>query len=153
MRIVTLGLCAAMACGVAAPALADPPAKDVEAKMTEYFSLWNAHDAAGVSTKAYRFSDTANPMSTQAGIEKNFADLKAQGYDRSVMASVEGCLLSKDSALAELRFTRLKTDGTPLGPKDRVGLYQLRRFADGWRITQMIPMTLTAHLNCKSATE
>lgn len=149
MKALLATLAAALAL-TAAPALADEPARDIEAKMREYFQLWNAHDAAGVSSKVYRFDNASNPMNTQAGIQANFDQLKSQGYDKSTMASVEGCLLSETTGLAELRFTRWKTDGTPLGPKDRVGLYQLRKFPDGWRIVQMIGMDLSAHLNCKS---
>ena len=118
--------------------------------MKEYFALWNAHDAAGVSAKAYRF-EASNPMSTPAGIQANFDQLKAQGYDHSTMASVEGCLLSETQGLAELRYTRWKTDGTPLGPKDRAGVYVLRKYADGWRITQILNMDVAAHLNHATA--
>jgi hypothetical protein len=153
MRISTLILAAALAAAPMTSVLADPPAREVEAFMDEYLRLWNAHDAAAVTGRMYRFSDAANPMQTVTGLQANFDDLKKQGYDHSTKASIEGCLLSGSSALAEMRFTRWKTDGTPLGPKDRVSLYQLRKFPDGWRITQMIPMSLTAHLNCKSATE
>jgi hypothetical protein len=133
---------------LAAPALADERGKEIVAVMTEYLRLWNAHDAQAVTTRIYRM-DGAN--GTPAGLQANFDSLKAQGYDHSTAASIEGCLLSPTSGLAEMRFTRWKTDGTPLGPKDRVSLYQLRKFPDGWRITQMIPMDLSAHLNCQSA--
>jgi hypothetical protein len=50
-----------------------------------------------------------------------------------------------------LRFTRWKTDGTPLGPKERVSLYLLKKFPEGWRITQLIGgMDYSADLSCKS---
>ena len=153
MRISTLILGAVLAAAPLTAVLADERGKEVEAFMDEYLRLWNAHDAAAVTGSMYRFSDKANPMQSVAGLQANFDELKAQGYDHSTKASIEGCLLSSSSALAEMRFTRWKTDGTPLGPKDRVSLYQLRKFPDGWRIIQMIPMSLTAHLNCKSATE
>jgi hypothetical protein len=132
----------------AIPARADERGKEIEAVMDEYLRLWNAHDAGAVTTKIYRMD---GPMGTKEGLQANFDQLKAQGYDHSTKTSVEGCLLSDASGLAELRFTRWKSDGTPLGPKDRVSLYLLRKFPDGWRITQLIPMDLSAHLNCKSA--
>ena len=50
-----------------------------------------------------------------------------------------------------MRFSRLKADGTPLPPKDRATLYQLRRFPDGWRIVRLIPMSATAKVACTSA--
>jgi len=130
------------------PALADERGKVIEAVMDEYLRLWNAHDAAAVTTQIYRMEGA---MGTAAGLQRNFDQLKAQGYDRSTKTSVEGCLLSDTVGLAELRFTRWKTDGTPLGPKDRVSLYVLRKFPDGWRITELIGMDVSANLDCKSA--
>jgi hypothetical protein len=132
-----------------APARADERGKVIEAVMDEYLRLWNAHDAAAVTTRIYRMEGA---MGTAAGLQQNFDQLKAQGYDHSTKTSVEGCLLSETVGLAELRFTRWKTDGTPLGPKDRVSLYLLRKFPDGWRITELIGMSATADLSCKSAT-
>jgi hypothetical protein len=36
-----------------------------------------------------------------------------------------------------MHFSRLKTDGTPLPPKDRASQYELKKFPDGWRITKL----------------
>lgn len=152
MHKTTLPLILAAATLFAAPAFADDRGKEIEDKMREYFQLWNAHDAAGVSSKIYRMADASSPMNTQAGVQANFDQLKSQGYDKSTMASVEGCLLTPTTGLAELRFTRWKTDGTPLGPKDRASLYMLRKFPDGWRITQLVGMDVSADLTCKSMT-
>jgi len=55
--------------------------------------------------------------------------------------------------MVQLRFTRLKTDGAPLGPKDRATLYLVRKFPEGWRITDLIGMSPTARLTCTSATD
>ncbi|MDB5541776.1 MAG: hypothetical protein JWQ89_3503 [Devosia sp.] len=143
-------IAAAIGLALASPALADDKGREVEAVMRQYLTLWNAGDAATITKQIYRFDNPANPMQSEAGLAANFADLKKQGYDKSTMASINGCLLTDTSALAEMRFTRWKTDGTPLGPKDRVSLYVLRKFPDGWRVTSMVGMDVSARLNCAS---
>jgi hypothetical protein len=148
MRRLFLALAAVLI--AASAAQAGPREREVEAVMDEYLRLWNAHDAAAITSRIYRF-DGPNRMGERAGLEAEFARLKAQGYDHSDKISIEACLLTADSALAEFRFSRLKTDGTPLGPKDRATLYVLRRFPDGWRIVRLIPMSAGADLTCRSA--
>jgi hypothetical protein len=150
MRRVLIPL---LACLFAAPAArADERGREVEAVMDEYLRLWNAHDAAAITQRIYRF-DHPNPMGDRAGLQAEFDRLKAQGYDHSTKTSVEACLIAKDRALAELRFSRLKADGSPLPPKNRATLYFLRRFPDGWRITQLVGMSATGSLTCTSATD
>ncbi len=134
---------------IAAPAAADPGGKEVEAVMDEYLRLWNLHDAKAVVERIYRMP-AGSRMGTVEGLQANFDQLKAQGYDRSTKIGVEGCVIGRDEALAEFRFTRWKADGTPLGPKERATLYRLRRFADGWRIVELIPMDPAARISCKS---
>ena len=60
-------------------------------------------------------------------------------------------MVARDRALVEFRFSRLKADGTPLPPKDRATLYFVRKFPDGWRITQLIGIDATANVSCTSA--
>jgi hypothetical protein len=63
--------------------------------------------------------------------------LKAQGYDRSDTQSVTGCLLTPGTGQVELRYVRLKTDGSFMPPEDRASIYRLLRFADGWRVVAL----------------
>jgi hypothetical protein len=147
MKMILLTLLAAASL-LSVPAQADERAKEIEVVMDEYLRLWNAHDAAAITSRIYRMD---GPSGTASGLQASFDQLKAQGYDHSTKASIEGCLLSETVGLAEMRFTRWKTDGTPLGPKDRASLYMLRKFPEGWRITQLIGMDATANLDCKSA--
>lgn len=119
----------------AQPAQADDKA-DAEAFMWAYLERWNAHDAEAITTRYYRL-DGNHPWSTEAGMRAEFERLKGLGYDKSDIQSVVGCVLSPDSAQVELRFVRLTTDGGFMPPKDRVSLYHLRKFADGWRVTGM----------------
>ena len=145
-------LFAALTLVVTAPAHADEQGREVKAVMENYLRLWNAHDAAAITSQVYRF-EAPNPMGDQAGLAAEFARLKAQGYDHSVSAGIEACVIGPDQAIVEFRFSRLKADGTPLPPKDRATLYLLRHFADGWRITRLIPLSATAKVSCKSAAD
>lgn len=145
-----LACLAALAILLTGPARADDRGAEVGRFMDEYLRLWNAHDAAAITDHIYRF-DRPNPMGTLTGLEAEFARLKAQGYDHSTKTSIEACVIGRDLALAEFRFSRLKADGTPLPPKDRATLYLVRRFPDGWRITQLIGMDATANIDCRSA--
>lgn len=147
--VLSLALAAVL---LPAAVLADARARDAEAVMTEYVRLWNAHDAAAISSRIYRLRPD-HPMARQAGLQAEFDRLKAQGYARSLTTSLDACLLTPSQALAQLRFTRLKTDGEPLPPRDRATLYVLRKFPDGWRITDLIGMSATAKLSCASATD
>jgi hypothetical protein len=145
-----LACLAVLALLIAAPARADDRGAEVAAFMDEYLRLWNAHDARAITERIYRF-DRPSPMGDLAGLEAEFARLKAQGYDHSTKTSIEACVVGRNLALAEFRFSRLKADGTPLPPKDRATLYLVRRFPDGWRITQLIGMDASANIDCKSA--
>lgn len=143
-------LIAAVLAAFAAPAFADSRGREVEAVMDEYLRLWNAHDAGAITDHVYRMPAGAR-MGTREGLQAEFDRLKAQGYDHSTKTAIEGCLIGKDDALAEFRFTRWKTDGTPMPPKDRATLYRLHRFDDGWRIVELIGMDASAKVSCRSA--
>lgn len=106
---------------------------EIDAKMREYVALWNARDPAPLIANVYRMPD--NAIGTVAGLQANFDQLKAQGYSHSVLHGVRACLLAPDSGLGEMRYTRLKTDGSFMPPEMRTTVYQLKKFSDGWRIT------------------
>jgi hypothetical protein len=135
--------------GMAAPAHADDKA-DLETFMRGYLKLWNAHDAAAISARIYRL-DSSNPWSTQAGLQAEFDRLKAQGYDKTDTQSVTGCVLTADTGQVELRYVRLKTDGTFMPPKDRASIYQLRRFPDGWRVVGFAGLPPGQKMECPSS--
>jgi hypothetical protein len=106
---------------------------DAEAFMREYLRLWNAHDAGAIIARIYRLEGD-NPMGTQAGLQAEFDALKAQGYDYSDIHSITACVRPGDRADVDLRYSRLKTDGTAMPPTERKSLYRVRKFPDGWRV-------------------
>jgi hypothetical protein len=148
-RAAVLG--AALATPFLAPAAgADARGGEVEAIIREYIALWNAHDAHAIWTRVYRL-DAAQGMKSEADLAAGFSRLKADGYDHSDLQSVHACLLTSQVAMALLRFSRLKTDGSPMPPKDRLSIYMLRRFDDGWRVTGMTVADASARIDCASA--
>jgi len=74
--------------------------------------------------------------------------MRAQGYLKSEMASITGCALGDDIGRVELRYTRWKTDGTFMPPKDRASVYELKRFADGWRAIGIRGVAADAKMEC-----
>lgn len=137
---------AAIVCAAPLPALADDRA-DMEAFMADYLKAWNAHDAAAI-TSTYYHLDSNHAWSTQAGMEAEFARLRAQGYATSEIKSVIGCVLTADTGQVELRYIRLTTDGGFMPPKDRASIYKLRKFEDGWRITSFAGMPADQKMEC-----
>jgi hypothetical protein len=135
---------------MSAPAFADARTAEIEAFMNDYLVLWNKHDAAAITARVYRLEGN-HPWNTREGLQAEFDRLKAQGYDRSDIASVKGCMLGADTGQVELRYSRLKTDGAPMPPKDRVSLYKLKKFADGWRVTGMSALPANGKMDCPAS--
>ena len=131
---------------ITSPAFADDKA-DMEAFMAKYLERWNAHDAAAITANFYRLEGN-HPWSTNEGMQAEFDRLKSQGYDKSDIQSVTGCVLGPDTGQVELRYVRLKTDGSFMPPKDRASIYRLRKFADGWRVTGFSGMPASERVDC-----
>jgi ketosteroid isomerase-like protein len=146
--LAALTLTAALAPG----ARADERARDVETLMADYTRLWSAKDAHAIWDHIYRL-DPGQSFKSEADLAAEFARLTAQGYNHSDLQSVHGCLLTPKTALAVLRFSRLKADGTPLPPTNRASAYLLRRFDDGWRVTALLPFSASTRLDCASTTD
>lgn len=144
MRVLIAAIAAAILS--AQPALADDKA-DAEAFMSAYLERWNAHDAEAITARYYRL-DSNHPWSTTAGMRAEFERLKGLGYDKSDIQSVVGCVLDNGTAQVELRFVRLTTYGGFMPPKDRVSLYRLRKFEDGWRVASMSALRDGQKMEC-----
>jgi hypothetical protein len=132
MRVKFVSLLVLSACASAPPMT---PVAEVEATMWGYTRAWNKHDAATIARDFYRLGRSVEQQT--AANEKTFADLVAQGYDKSIIHEVKGCMTGPDKAWAGMKFTRMKTDGKPLGPDVRASGYELTKLPEGWRITRM----------------
>jgi hypothetical protein len=129
-----------------APAFADDKA-DMETFMAGYLELWNAHDAATITARIYRL-DGNHPWSTKEGMQAEFDRLKAQGYAKSDITSITGCVLGPDTGQVELQYVRLKTDGSFMPPKDRASIYRVKKFPDGWRVTGFSGLPSGGRMEC-----
>lgn len=108
---------------------------DVEAFMRDYTRVWNTHDSAQIAQRFYRLGPDIRDQTVS--LERQFASLRAQGYSHSAIHEIKGCLTGEDTAWAGMRYSRLREDGAPLPPEMRASQYDLRRFADGWRIVRI----------------
>jgi hypothetical protein len=147
MKLLRLALAAASAAALHGAAFAQDLKGDMEYFMSEYLRAWNAHDAKLIIKDFYRL-DPSHRWATVEGLQAEFDRLKAEGYDHSDIKSITGCVLTADTGQVELRFTRLKTDGSFMPPKDRVSVYQVRRFDDGWRATGMAALPEGESMKC-----
>lgn len=103
--------------------------------MWGYTRAWNQHDSATIARDFYRTGPSLEEQT--ANLERGFVSLRAQGYHHSDIHAILGCPTGPDTAWAGMRFTRLTADGEPLPPKDRASSYDLKKFADGWRIVKL----------------
>ena len=139
-----------MAGPVLAQAVSQKEAPDLEKVMWGYLDLWNKHDAPAIIQQVYRLPDT-HPWHTKEGLAAEFKRLTDDGYDHSDTSSVKGCVLTADTGQVELRFVRLKKDGSFMPPKDRVSLYQLKKFPDGWKVIGMAGLPAGGKMECPPA--
>jgi hypothetical protein len=130
--VFALGAMALAGCSMLGPEMT--PVQQVEAHMKGYTEAWNRHDAAGIAKSFYRLGPSVEDQTRS--LEKSFADLRARGYDHSDIYEIKGCMTGPDTAWAAMKFSRLKTDGTPL-QANLASAYNLTKFPDGWRITKM----------------
>jgi hypothetical protein len=149
MRFLTVpAVCASLLTGM--PALAEPPrSAEVEAFMRDYTETWNRHDTGEIARSFYRMGPATAEQ--QASLERQFENLRAQGYSRSDIREIRACLTGTDTAWAGMKYSRLTAAGAALPPADRASAYALRRFADGWRITRLMNADASAPLSCPDA--
>ena len=150
LGLAALAALAASACAHRpAPALA--PSLEVEAFMHAYTEAWNRHDHVAIARDFYR---TGPPLEAQtASLAQTFEGLRAQGYVRSDIQEIRGCATGRDeagleTAWAGMKFSRLTASGEPLPPRDRASAYDLKKFADGWRITRLSGHDASRPLAC-----
>lgn len=132
----------------ATPAFADDK-DELETVMAAYLEAWNAHDAATITSTYYRL-DSDHPWGTLEGMTAQFDRLVSQGYDKSDISSIRGCVLTEDTGQVELRYRRLTTDGGFMPPEHRASIYRLRKFEDGWHITGFAGMPAEETMDCPS---
>lgn len=134
---------------VAAGACLADATDDVEAKMMQYFELFNARDVAGITEEIYAVPvhiaseaghrSLSSDAASRDSLRNLYTQIEAQGWVRSVIDSVDVCLLSDGLAFAETRYARIDADGKPIPPDVRTNVYVLRKLETGWRIVAFYP--------------
>lgn len=112
---------------------------EVEAFVREYIRLWNARDLGAIWSRIYRL-EAGHRYDSEAHLRATVEQLVSEGFDRTELHSVEGWALSPTEAEARIRYTRIRKDGSAMQPANRGAKYLMRRFDDGWRITQLMPI-------------
>jgi hypothetical protein len=147
MRLAGVAMMLALgACESAPPAPSLAPETVVEQFMWDYTKAWNRHDSGTIARDFYRMDP---PVAEQAeSLEKGFVNLRAQGYHHSDIREIKACITGAETAWAGMKFARLKESGEALPPKDRASSYELKKFADGWRITKLTGADAAKPLVC-----
>ncbi len=111
--------------------------------MWDYTAAWNEHDSTRVANEFWGMGATPEAM------ERQFEQLRAQGYDKSTIHEIKTCKTGPASAWAGMKFTRWKTDGEPLGERDRATGYDLEWVEErGWRIVSIGGRDAAEPLEC-----
>lgn len=136
---------------LAAAACATPqtygPTNEIETFLWGYTRAWNQHDAAEIARSYYRMEGRDVAAQTEWS-ENAFANLRAQGWTHSNIHQIVGCQTGPDTGWAGMRFARLDADGKPLPPAERASAYGVKKFPDGWRITELLPDEASRPLTC-----
>lgn len=123
------------------------PERDPAAFMWRYTEAWNRHDTGDLAANYWHMG--LGPEERTAALERTFDNMRAQGYEKSTIHEIEACRTGDDRAWAGMKFTRLKTDGEPLGPPLRASEYELDwDDARGWRIQSIGGRDVDAPLEC-----
>jgi hypothetical protein len=109
-------------------------ADEIETLIRAYIERWSAKDGAAVWSRFYRLEATSH-LKSQADVQAILDGLAAQGFDHTELHAVRTEMLGPDQAQVRIRYTRFRTDGTPMSETDKGAQYHLTRFPDGWRIT------------------
>ena len=116
--------------------------------MQGYTDTWNEHDTASLAENYWAMRPSVEEE--KAGLDATFERLIAQGYEKSTILQIEVCLTGPDTAWSGLKFTRFKTDGTPLGPDPQATKYTLKWQADlaEWRVKAISGQSADEPLTC-----
>ena len=132
---------------VADGGLAGGPEADPAVFMRGYTEAWNRHAAGEIAASYYDMGQSVEDQTT--ALEATFEQMRAQGYDKSDIHEIEACITGEDEAWSGMKFTRLKTDGEPLGPPLRASEYRLAwDDVRGWRIKSIGGRDVDAPLEC-----
>ncbi len=133
-------------------------ATDAEAKVREYFDVFNTKDVDGILERIYSipvhignssghraYANGADARSSLAGL---YEQIESQGWARSVISNVDACVIADGLVFAEVTYTRDKADGEAIAPGLRSNIYVLQKLEPGWRITAFYSRDMDKGFDC-----
>jgi hypothetical protein len=154
MKAIVFSLVLLMSCTFA---FADD-ASDAEAKVREYFDVFNAKDVDGIlkhiyslpvhvgsssGHSAYQSADDA-----RTGLADLYPQIEKRGWVESVITNVDACVIADGLVFAEVTYTRDKADGEAIAPGLRSNVYVVQKLEPGWRITAFYSRDMDKGLAC-----
>ena len=140
-------------------AVAADDAAEAEAKVREYFDVFNAKDVDGILERIYSIPvhignssghrAYASAADARTGLTSLYEQIEAQGWARSVIQNVDACAIADGVVFAEVTYTRDKTDGEAIAPGLRSNVYVLQKLQPGWRITAFYGRAMDMGFRCK----
>ena len=138
-------------------ALADD-ASDAEAKVREYFDVFNAKDVDGILSRIYSIPVHVGSSSghsayqsaddARSGLADLYPQIEKQGWVESVIKNVDACVIADGLVFAEVTYTRDKADGEAIAPGLRSNVYVVQRLEPGWRITAFYSRDMDEGFTC-----
>ena len=140
-----------------AGAIADDAA-DAEAKVREYFDVFNAQDVSAIldriysipvhigSSSGHRAYESAEDA--RSSLANLYPQIKEQGWEKSVITNVDACVIADGVVFAEVTYTRDKADGEAIAPGLRSNVYVVQNLDSGWRITAFYSRDMDKGFNC-----
>ena len=139
-------------------AIADDAA-EAEAKVREYFNLFNTKDVDGILERIYSIPvhignssghrAYAGPADARSSVAALYEQIEGQGWVRSVIKTVKACAITDGVVFAEVTYTRDKADGEAIAPGLRSNIYVLQKLAPGWRVTAFYSRDIDKGLDCR----
>ena len=128
---------------------------DVTAMMERYVSALNRLDSKYIGESTFSNPSIANGadgvvVKTPEQIAKQYAgtnkSLIEAGWEKSVIGRYDICVLSRNSALADISWKRVKKDGYIL--VEGAGTYVVIKDKSGWHITMILGHALNKMVTC-----
>ena len=133
-------------------------ATEAEAKVREYFDVFNTKDVDGILELIYSipvhignssghraYATAADARSSLAGL---YEQIESQGWVRSVISDVDACVIADGLVFAEVNYTRDTADGEAIAPGLRSNVYVLQKLEPGWRITAFYSRDIDRGFDC-----
>ncbi len=134
-------------------------ATEAEAKVREYFDLFNNKDSDGILERIYSIPvhignssghrAYATGADARAGLATLYDQIESQGWARSVISDVDACVIADGLVFAVVTYTRDKADGEAIAPGLRSNVYVLQKLEPGWRVTAFYSRDMDKGFDCR----